>query len=116
MNEARNPMICDMDDFLLIAERWVTDSAKIFFVLTLFDDANEPIFGFRLRGTARSVDKRFPAFTFLTGDGSEIVVALYAWSKVGYCDSSAYPEGEPVKEGFVIARPGATIAVWVPEP
>ena len=108
-------MICDMDDFLLIAQSWITDSANVFFVLRLLDDSNEPIFGFRLRGRVGSVDKVLPAFTFLTGDDSEIVVDLSAWSGVGYTDSSAYPEGEPVKEGFVIARRGAHIAVWLPE-
>lgn len=108
-------MFCDKNEFLLIVQKWVDDSATVMFVLRLLDDANQPIFGFRLRGQVGSVDKRLHAFTFLTGDNSEIPVYLDAWSQVGYTDSSSYPKGEPVKEGFVITRPGAQIAVWVPE-
>jgi hypothetical protein len=109
-------MICSMDDFLTIVQSWVTNSADVLFLLRLDDEANEPVFGFRIRGTVKSVDKRFPAFTFVTSDRSEIFVALDAWPRVGYGDSSAYPKGEVVKGGFIIARPGAIIAVWVPEP
>jgi hypothetical protein len=108
-------MICNINDFLLIVQSWVTDSENVFFVLRLLDDSNEPIFGFRLRGRVGSVDKVLPAFTFITEDDSEIVVDLAAWPQVGYTDRSAYPKGELVKEGFVIDRPGAQIAVWLPE-
>jgi hypothetical protein len=106
-------MICNTDEFLLIVQKWVTDSATVTFVLRLTDDSNEPIFGFRLRGRVRSVDNVLPAFTFLTEGDSEIFVDLGAWPQMGFTDSSAYPEGEPIKEGFLIARQGASIAVWV---
>ncbi|MDR3677466.1 MAG: hypothetical protein P4N24_18415 [Acidobacteriota bacterium] len=115
MNEARHVIICNIDEFLLVVQKWGTESATVMFVLRLADDSNEPIFGFRLRGRMGLVDKRLPFFTFLTADESEIVVDLSVWSQIGYADSGADPKGEPVKEGFVIARPGALIAVWVPE-
>lgn len=108
-------MFCNNNEFLLIVQKWVDGSSTVMFVLRLLDDSNQPIFGFRLRGRAGSVDKVLPAFTFITSDDREIFVDLDAWSQVAFTDSSLYPEGEQVKEGFVITRPGVQIAVWVPQ-
>jgi hypothetical protein len=105
-------MICEIDEFLLIVQNWITDSAAVMFSLILFDAPKEPVLGVRLRGRIGTIDKQVPAFTFVSGEESFIVVDLTTWSQVGYADSSAYPEGEQVKEGFVIARPGASIAIW----
>jgi hypothetical protein len=110
----RNIMICEIDEFLLIVQNWITDSATVMFSLILFDAPKAPVLGVRLRGRIGAIDKLAPAFTFVSGEESFIVVDLAAWSQVGYADSSAYPKGEQVKEGFVIARPGASIAIWVP--
>jgi hypothetical protein len=107
-------MICDMEDFLLILQNWITDSAPVIFSLMLFDDPKTPVLGLRLRGRVASIDKQLPAFCFAVEDDSVILVDLSTWSQVGYADSSAYPPTEQIKEGFTIQRPGASIAIWVP--
>jgi hypothetical protein len=105
-------MICDTDDFLLIVQNWITDSATVIFTFAVFDDPKEPALGLRLQGRIIAVDPTVPGFTFRVGEGDFILVDLKAWTQVAYADRGAYPPAENIKEAFTLNRPGASIALW----
>lgn len=105
-------MICHVDDFLLIVQNWITDSATVILTFAVFDDPKEPALGLRLRGRISAVDPTVPGFTFLTGEGDFILVDLRAWSQLAYADRDAQPTAENIKEAFSLNRPGASIALW----
>jgi hypothetical protein len=102
-------MICDTDEFLLVAQKWLTDSATVTLSFMLFENPKEPILVLRLRGRISSVDASLPGFCFLTGEDSITVVALHDWKEMGYLDRGAFPPTENIEESLTVARPGASV-------
>jgi hypothetical protein len=108
-------MICTSEEFLLVLQNWITDSAAVVFILTVSgSDPAAPALGSQETGRVTGVDSTLPAFSFSSKEGNVIVVNLAEWSQIGYADHSAYPPGQSIKEGFTICRPGASVALWVP--
>jgi hypothetical protein len=105
-------MICDTDEFLLVVQNWITDSATVVLTLAVFDEATAPALGARILGRISSVDLTAPGFIFRAGEGDLILVDLKAWTQVGYADRAAFPPAENIKEAFTLNRPGASLAVW----
>ena len=106
-------MICTSEEFLLVVQNWITDSATVVFVLSVFNsDPATLALGSRETGCVTGIDLTLPAFSFSLSEGNVIVVNLAEWAQIGYADQSAYPPGQSIKEAFTICRPGATIALW----
>jgi len=106
-------MICSSEEFLLIVQNWITDSATVVFMLTVSgSDPTTPALGSRETGCVTEIDSTLPAFSFSSQEGNVIVVNLAEWSQIGYADQSAYPPGQSIKEAFSICRPGASISLW----
>ena len=106
-------MICDTDELLLVAQKWMTESATVMFLFILTDESPAPILGVRLCGRVASIDRSMPGFSFVVRDEPVILVNLKDW-KIGYADSNAIPlpAGENVAEWFTINRPNASISLW----
>ncbi len=102
-------MICSIDEFLLVVQKWITESTAVSFVLMVFDDPKEAAVALRLQGRVVSIDTALPGFTFLSGEdgfiNGFIVVDLKAWQQIGYAD-----------KGFGLSRPGASIALSISLP
>ena len=106
-------MICTSEEFLLVVQNWITDSATVVFILTVSgSEPTTPALGSQETGRVTGVDATLPAFSFSSREGNVIVVNLAEWPQIGYADHSAYPPGQSIKEGFTICRPGASIALW----
>ena len=74
-------MLCDKDDFLLIVEQWLTESASVLLMLELFDEPESPFLGLMLRGVIASIDHTY--LDFLLGAGETIVRSrtwLFIWT------------------------------------
>jgi len=108
----RNLMICDTDEFLLVAQRWITDSATIILNFSLFESGGEQVFTMRLRGRVTSIDREIPGFCFLPSDGDLVTVVLSDW-QVGYVDQSVFAPDDPnrMNEVFTLNRHCAVLGV-----
>jgi hypothetical protein len=111
-------MLCDRDDFLLIIEQWLTDSASVLLILTLFDDPTSPFLGIQMHGVIASIDRTLPGFCFRSREGDAIenfVVHLEDWN-IGYADRSAFakapnPINPDVRESFGLNKPGISMSI-----
>jgi hypothetical protein len=104
-------MICATEDFLLIVQKWITDSATVKLLL-LLGPPGEPFLGVSLRGRIRGIDPSLPAFIFTTGADPDIAVDLRGW-QIGFADKTApEPLGENADEAFILNRPNVSIALW----
>lgn len=108
-------MICATEEFLLVIQKWITDSATVKFLL-LLGPPGEPFVGVSLRGRIRGIDPSLPAFVFTTGDDPDIVVDLRGWT-IGFADKTApEPLGDDADEAFGLSRPDASINLWASSP
>ena len=115
----KRKVLCDKDDFLLIVEQWLTESASVLLMLELFDEPESPFLGLMLRGVIASIDHNLPGFSFRSqGDDSSlanVVIHLDDW-QIGYADRSEFakmpnqivPE---IQESFTLSKPGISIAI-----
>jgi len=105
-------MICSTEEFLLVLQNWITDSATVICLLRVGDDPVEPAIAFSLRGRIRGIDHSLPGFTFVIAENNLTVVNLSAWTEIGYADANAYPASENIDQAFSLVRPGAQIGLW----
>jgi hypothetical protein len=105
-------MICNTEEFLLVLQKWITDSATVSLRVLVFDDPKDAALGMYLRGRVASVDKGLPGFRFVFGEDDFIIFNLSVWSQIGYGENVVLPDGEQVGQSFTIARPGASVAIW----
>ena len=105
-------MICDSEAFLLIVQKWITDSAAVMFSLGLSEECAAPVVSALIRGCLLRVDVDLPGFSFSAGEDGIIIVNLNGWI-LGYADSNALPHNPGhLEEGFTLTRPGALISIW----
>jgi hypothetical protein len=105
-------MICDIDDFLLVAQKWITDSATVILNFSLFESGGKQVFTMGLRGRVTSVDHEIPGFCFLPSDGDPVIIVLRDW-QVGYADQSVFAPDDPnrMNEVFSLNRHCAVLGV-----
>ena len=108
-------MICDPDEFLLILQKWITDSANVSFSFSLFEEGNlvPPILSVTLLGRVLAVDPNSRSFIFSSNDSGVVAVHLGNWSSLSYLGKGELPRIKNIKEGFLLERPGATISLLV---
>lgn len=110
-------MICTVEEFLLVVQNWLTDSAKVVLVVTVSGiDPREPALALRAEGRIGTVDLGLPGFAFTRGDGDIVIVNLKEWFEIGYAAEHAYPSDhvnrESIREGFTLSRAGVSISLW----
>jgi hypothetical protein len=71
-------MICEPDDFLLVAQKWATDSAKVMVSLMVFDDPKEPVFVWRVAGRLLRVEDRKVSVAF--PDDGVLLIDVTQWA------------------------------------
>lgn len=107
-------MICEPDDFLLVAQKWATDSAKVMVSLMVFDDPKEPVFVWRAPGRLLRVEDRTVSVAF--PDNGVLLIDVNQWAEIGYADGKALPSPERMGEDFGLSRPGAMLHIWTTLP
>ena len=105
-------MICDTDELLLVAQRWITASATVILDFSLFESGGKQVFTTRLRGRVTSIDREIPGFCFLPSDGDLVIIVLRDW-QVGYVDQSVFAPDDPnrMNEVFTLNRHCALLGV-----
>jgi hypothetical protein len=105
-------MICDTDDFLLVAQKWITDSATVILNFSLYESGGKQVFTMRLRGRITSIDREIPGLCFLPSDGDLVIIVLRDW-QVGYADQSVFAPDDPnrMNEVFTLNRHCALLGV-----
>jgi len=106
-------MICEPEQFLLVLQKWITDSASVSFALLISgdDDAAIPALSLTLRGRVLAIDPaRNVMFSSIDG-----VIAIHVdnWSEIIYLDRSDLPRIRGVKGGFRLKKWGASIDLLV---
>jgi hypothetical protein len=86
-------MLCNIDEFLLVLQNWMTASTSVDFLLILFDAPREPLLSVQLVGTVAGIDDSLPGFSFSTESRGLVIVNLNHWPQLGYADKSALPVG-----------------------
>ena len=101
-------MICKPEQFLLVLQKWITDSASVSFVLLILvnDDTAIPALSVTLRGRVLAID---PArnIMFSSTDGGT-VIHVDNWTEILYLDRSDLPRIGSIKEGFRLKKQGAS--------
>jgi hypothetical protein len=112
-SEIRNIMICGTDEFLLVLQKWINESATVILLLLLFqDDPSKPSLGGRLTGHIGAVDNDMPGFSFSGSKGDALTIDLEGWV-IGYgADMEILLE--PAEELFTLSQPGISMSLFVP--
>jgi hypothetical protein len=107
-------MICDPDDFLLVLQKWITDSARVSFSLWLSGEELVPTaLSITLLGRVVAVDPVSRSFMFSSNDSGVIALHLDHWANISYLDKGDLPRIKSIEQGFLLERPGAKISLLV---
>jgi hypothetical protein len=110
-------MICEPDEFLLVLQKWITDSVSVNFSLWLSGEGLVPTaLSITLLGRVVAVDPVSRSFIFSSNDSGVIALHLIHWAAISYLDKGDLPRIKSIKDGFLLERPGASISLLIQEP
>lgn len=105
-------MICDPDEFLLLMQKWATDSARVVLTLLILGDSKQSAFAVRAEGRVE-VDAAAKCLRVRDiGKDGFVIVDVAQWPSIGYADKMALPKFEAIEEAFTLNRPGAALSLW----
>ena len=84
-------MICDPAEFLLVLQKWITDSVKVHFSLCLAEGDLTPVLSVTLRGRVVAVDPNSRSFMFASNNSGVIALHLKQWTTISYLDKGTLP-------------------------
>jgi hypothetical protein len=116
-SDATEKMICAPDEFLLILQKWFTDSASVSFSLWLSGEELVPTaLSITLLGRVVAVDPIAQSCMLSSDGGGVIALHLSHWATISYLDKGSLPRAESINEGFLLEKAGASISLLTQEP
>lgn len=103
-------MICGADEFLLVLQKWITDSAKVTLHLCIFrEEPLNPSLGGRIQGRIVSAANNPPGFIFLSDNEDTIAVDVEGWAISFGADAKI---GDDTVDAFTLHIPGTLMNLW----
>lgn len=104
-------MICDPDEFLLLMQKWATDSARVVLTLIVFDEPERSALTIRLRGRLAVPGEEHKLLRFDLEEEGFLIIDVAQWPQIGYADKNALSEFWTIEESFILDRPGASLSL-----
>ena len=105
-------MICDAEAFLLVAQKWMAESAPVLFSISLFEGEPTPFLAVRTPARVWGIDEALPGVSLLIGEDGITVIDLRQWN-LGFADKQELPANpDNVEEGFTLTKGGVLLTLW----